>query len=133
MLDRLTVINRRLALLQRHVGFLPGWLAAFKPSAPGHLAHEINRAHAVNLYLKDRLHRRPDLPLGGAAINSEGQQLTGVLRFFLRDQRFLGDYRRLDDVPNCSHYSVASPPSEFASASASGVASAFGFRARFGI
>src|SRR6266540_6885044 len=59
--------------------------------------------------------------------SAERQQLTHVLRLFLRNQSFFSNYRRLDDVPNCSHYSVAS-----FLARAGLVVFATGLRARFG-
>ncbi len=107
-LYRFAVINRLLALLQCYVRLLPGRLASFESSASRHLAHEIDRAHVVHLHLEDSLHRRLDLRLGGAPIDPKRQQLVRVLRLFLRGQCLLGNHRRLDDVPNCSHLYAAS-------------------------
>src|SRR5260370_31748319 len=66
MSDRFPVIDRLLAVLQRHVRFLPGRLAAFMPSPPGHLAEVVGRVHSINLDLKDRLDRVLNLRLGSA-------------------------------------------------------------------
>src|SRR5687767_7232133 len=101
------VIDRLLALLQGHVCLLPCRLAAFEAPAARHLAHEVNRSHAIDFYLKDCFHRRLDLGLGCLAIDPKAQQLTRVLRLFLRNQGLLSNHRRLDDVPNCSHYAAS--------------------------
>src|SRR5215217_5554586 len=107
-LDSFAVINRLLALLQSYVCLFPGRLTAFKPAALRHLAHEVDRADVVHLYLKDGLDCRLDLRLGCASIYPERQQLVRILRFFFRGQRLFSNHRQLDDVPNCSHLYAAS-------------------------
>src|SRR5512145_3074279 len=102
-LHALAVINRLLTLFQRHVGFLPRWLATFIATATSGLAHVIDRPNVIHLHLKDRFDRGFDLRLGRSAINSEAEQLPLVLRFFLSNQSLLSDHWRLNDVPDCSH------------------------------
>jgi hypothetical protein len=102
-LDCFPVIDGFLTMLQRHVRFLPGRLAAFVTSAARHLAEKIRRPHFVNLDLKDRFDRLFDLRLGRPPLDAKRQQLTPVLRLFFSHQRLLGDHWRLDCVPNGSH------------------------------
>src|SRR6185369_7992524 len=83
---------------------LPGRLASFESPTFGHLTHEVNRANVVHLDLKDSFDGGSDLWLGSATVNTKGQQLLSVLRLFLCHQCFLSNHRRLDDVPNSSHF-----------------------------
>src|SRR6185369_10797367 len=83
---------------------LPRRLAPFKSSAPYSLAHEVDRPNMIHFDLEDRLNCRSNLGLRGVPINSKCEQLLPILRLFLCDQRFLSNYRRLDDVPNGSHF-----------------------------
>src|SRR5688572_4917407 len=82
----------------------------------------------IHFHLKDRFHGRLDLRLGGASIDTEGQQLVSVLRLFLRDQRLLGDHRRLDNVPNRTHIYAVS----FLRLGAAFAGFSVAFRVRFG-
>src|SRR6185436_19339255 len=118
-LDCFAVINRLLALLQSYIRLFPGRLATYELAAASQLAHEIDRAYVVHLYLKDGLDCRLDLGLGRVSIDAEGQQLLRILCFFFGSQRLFSNYGRLDDVPNCSHAAslpfLSLPPSNCSS------------------
>src|ERR1051326_6039008 len=101
--DRFSIIHRLLALFERHVRLLPGWLATFVPTAARHFAEIVRRTHLINLNLKNRLDRALDLRFGRPAIDAKRQQLATILRLFFRHQRLLSDYRRFDNIPNSSH------------------------------
>src|SRR5258708_36617572 len=73
-------------------------------SPPGHLTEIAGGVHILNLDLKNRLDRLLNLRLGRATIDAKRQQLTPILRLFLGHQRFFRDDRRLDYVPNGSHW-----------------------------
>src|SRR5215207_2959337 len=106
--DVLAVVERRLARLERDVGLLPGGLAPLEAAAPRLLAHVVDGAHRVHLDVEDALDGRLDLRLRRLHVYAEGQELAGVLRLLLGDERLLGDDRRLDNVPDRSH--VTPPP-----------------------
>src|SRR5688572_5354964 len=102
-LNAFAVIHRLFALLQRYVRLLPGRLTSFIPTSSRGFAHVVYGPHMVYFHLEDCLNGRLDLRLSSFAINSKAEQLPGVLRLFFGYQRFLGDHRRLDDVPNSFH------------------------------
>src|SRR5438105_8128909 len=132
-LDRFAVIERLLPGFERDVGFLPRRLAAFVPPAPRHLAEIVDRAHLIDLDLKDRFDGRLDLRLGRVLIHAEGQKLPTVLRLLFRDQSLLRNDRRLDNVPHSSHrfYAASSVASVCALASSFAL-SALPCASRFG-